>query len=364
MKIPKFVKASGSFHAELKTRVNDYFDKVKKIRSGNFTLYSKAIIITVSFLIVYLHLILFANGMLAQHNVWLNILLIIECIMLAGLTSAIGFNIMHDGAHGSFSSKKWVNDLAGVSLNFLGGNVFMWKAKHNVVHHTFTNIADVDDDIDAKPFLRLCEDQKHYKMHRYQHFYFLLAYSLLYLYWIVATDYTKYFTRKVGNVKIQKMPFPQHFSFWGFKVVHIFMFAVLPILTIGFLPWLVGFLIYVGCAGIILSVVFQLAHTVQETQFPQVNLETGLVEDEWAIHQLKTTANFATKSKFWNWFTGGLNFQVEHHLFPNISHVHYPAISKIVKAVCAEYNIPYLEHAKIRTAFASHVSHLRAMGRK
>jgi len=364
MMMPKFVKASGSFHAELKTRVNEYFDKVKKIRSGNFKLYSKAIIIISSFVLVYGHLIFFANGLLAQHNVWLNIMLILECIILAGLTAAIGFNIMHDGAHGSFSSKKWVNDLAGVSLNFLGGNVFMWKAKHNVVHHTFTNIADVDDDIDAKPFLRLCEDQKRYKMHRYQHFYFLFAYSLLYLYWIVATDYKKYFTGKVGNVKIQKMPIPQHFSFWGFKAIHILIFGVLPILTIGFLPWLVGFLIYAAFAGIILSVVFQLAHTVQETQFTQANAETGMVEDEWAIHQLKTTANFATKSKFWNWFTGGLNFQVEHHLFPNISHVHYPAISKIVKAVCAEYNIPYLEHAKIRSAFASHVSHLREMGRK
>jgi linoleoyl-CoA desaturase len=94
------------------------------------------------------------------------------------------------------------------------------------------------------------------------------------------------------------------------------------------------------------------------------NVQTGKVEDEWAVHQLKTTANFATKSKFVSWFTGGLNFQIEHHLFPHISHIHYPAISEIVKDVCKEYNIHYIEYPKVRLAVASHVAHLREMGRK
>ncbi len=362
MSIPKFLNPT-SFHAELRSSVSAYFEKAKKNQTGNYKLYFKAVIIMSSFLLLYTHLVFFSKPLLDNGSFWAITLLVVECLILAMLTSAIGFNIMHDGAHGSFSSKKWVNDMAGLSLNMLGANVFMWKTKHNIVHHTFTNIDEVDDDINARPFLRLCENQKKFKIHNYQHIYFLGAYSLLYIYWIFFTDYKKYFSKKVGQIQIKKMSMNEHFSFWGFKVVHILLFVVTPIITVGFLPWLIGFLIY-GCfAGIVLSVVFQLAHTVQETQFPIADIVTGKVEDEWAVHQLKTTANFATKSKFWNWFTGGLNFQVEHHLFPNISHVHYPEISNIVKAVCQKYNMPYLEHRKTRYAFASHVAHLKAIGR-
>ncbi|HRF18380.1 MAG TPA: fatty acid desaturase, partial [Chitinophagaceae bacterium] len=112
------------------------------------------------------------------------------------------------------------------------------------------------------------------------------------------------------------------------------------------------------------SIVFQLAHTVEHTHFPQANPETHKMEDEWAIHQLKTTANFATSNKLISWWVGGLNFQIEHHLFPKISHVHYPAISKIIKKACKDFNIPYIEYPKMRLAVASHVSHLKNLSRK
>jgi linoleoyl-CoA desaturase len=355
MTIPKFKSPTDSFHAELKKRVNEYFDNVKINKTGNLKLYSKAIILVTAFLAVYVHLVFFTSPYI--------VLNLFECLVLGALTSAIGFNIMHDGAHGSFSSRKWINELAGLSLNFLGANVFMWKTKHNIVHHTYTNIDGVDDDINARPFLRLCDTQKHYRIHKYQHLYFLAAYAFLYMYWIFFTDYKKYFSNKVGDIPIKKMTLGEHFSFWGFKALHIVLFVLLPIYSVGFLPWLVGFLTYGLFAGIILSVIFQLAHTVEETHFPETDPLSGKIEDAWAVHQLKTTANFATKNKFWSWYTGGLNFQVEHHLFPNISHVHYPALSEIVKNVCREYNIPYLEHKKLRYALVSHVAHLKAMGR-
>ncbi|HLG40229.1 MAG TPA: acyl-CoA desaturase, partial [Chitinophagaceae bacterium] len=344
-----------SFHTELKKRIADYFKEVGKATTGNYSLFIKAIILVVSFSFVYIHLVFFTPA-----PVWA----ILECLLLGGLTSAIGFNVMHDGAHGSFSRYKWVNDLAALSLNFLGANNFMWKTKHNVIHHAYTNIDGVDDDIDAKPFLRLCETQKFYKMHRYQHLYFWMAYSLLYLYWVFFTDYRKYFTHKVGNVPLAKMKMTDHISFWSFKVLHLALFVFLPIYTIGFTPWLVGFLIYGMFAGFVLSIVFQLAHTVEHTEFPLANEMTGKMDDEWAIHQIKTTANFATKNKLVSWLVGGLNFQVEHHLFPKISHIHYPAISKIIKKACEEYGIRYIEYKRVRLAVASHVAYLRQMGRK
>jgi len=355
MSVPKFVNAPQSFHSELKRRISEYFEQVGKATTGNYSLFIKAVVLMISFLFVYIHLVFFTPV------IWLAIG---ECVVLGGLTAAIGFNVMHDGAHGSFSKYKWVNELAGLSLNVLGANVFMWKTKHNVIHHAYTNVDGVDDDIDAKPFLRLCETQKHYKLHKYQHLYFWMAYSLLYITWIFIMDYKKYFTGKIGEMPMKKMGLSDHITFWAFKVVHATLFVGLPIYTVGLADWAIGFTIYALFTGFVLSIVFQLAHTVEHTHFPQPDISTGKMEDEWAIHQLKTTANFATKNKLVSWLVGGLNFQIEHHLFPKISHIHYPAISKIIKKACQEYGINYIEYTRVRYAVASHVAYLRQMGRK
>jgi linoleoyl-CoA desaturase len=155
-----------------------------------------------------------------------------------------------------------------------------------------------------------------------------------------------------------------HMRFWFYKLCHGFIFVALPIYVLGFTPWLIGFLSMAMVAGFVLSIVFQLAHTVEHTHFPLPDEATGKMEDEWAIHQIKTTANFATRNKVVSWLVGGLNFQVEHHLFPRISHVHYPDISRIIRRACQEYGIQYIEYPKVRIAIASHVAYLRQLGRK
>ena len=355
MSIPKFAPSSQSFHTELKRRISDYFKQVGKRSTGNFSLYFKAVLLLLSFMFVYVHLVFYTPVL------WLAIT---ECIVLGGLTAAIGFNIMHDGMHGSFSRHKWLNSLAGLSLNFLGANNFMWKSKHNIIHHTYTNIEGIDDDIEAKPLLRLCETQKYYKIHRFQHIYFWAAYSLLYIWWVFFTDYKKYFLRRIGPTPLTKMSIGDHLSFWGFKLLHAFIFMAVPIYTLGFSTWVIGFLIYGMFAGVVLSIVFQMAHTVEQTNFPKADAASGKMEDEWAVHQLKTTANFATRNRLISWWVGGLNFQVEHHLFPRVSHVHYPAISKIIKKACQDFGMPYIEYPKMRLALASHIHHLKNLSRK
>lgn len=355
MSVPKFpTPPPPSFHAVLKNRVNDYFKEKGVSATGNLRLYSKALFLTISFLALYIHLVFYTPP-----AGWA----IFECLLLSFFTSAIGFNIMHDGAHGSFSSKTWVNALAASSLNFLGANTFMWKMKHNVIHHAYTNIDGVDDDLDAKPFLRLCETQKFYKMHKYQHFYFWFVYSMLYLFWIFFSDYKKYFSRKVGDIPLKKMTWQDEIAFWGFKVLHILLFIVIPIITVGAGAWAIGFFSYTLFTGFVLSIVFQLAHTVEHTHYPMPDNITNKVEDEWAIHQLKTTANFATKNRLAFWFMGGLNFQVEHHLFPKISHIHYPKINKIIKETCAEFNVNYIEYKKVLDAVVSHITHLKHLSK-
>ena len=355
MATPKFKNLQGStFHQELKRRVNNYFIENKKNSTGNFSLYFKAVFFFLIYVAGYVHLVFFTPP------TWWAIL---ECLIMGGLTAAIGFNVMHDGSHGSFSNSKFFNKVATFSINMLGASGIMWNNKHNIIHHTYTNIDGIDDDIEIKPLLRMCTTQKKYAIHRFQHIYVWILYTLLLIVWLFVSDYTKYFRQKVGTVPIKKMSAFDHFAFWAAKLGYAFMMIALPIYMVGFMSWLVGFLVLTLFAGFVLSIVFQLAHTVEETSFPVPAADTKIIENEWAIHQIQTTANFATKNKLISWLVGGLNFQIEHHLFPKISHIHYPEISKIIKKTCDEFNVKYIEYKKMRHAILSHSSYLRKMGR-
>jgi linoleoyl-CoA desaturase len=354
MATPKFPTVKQSFHTELKKRINDYFESTGKSLAGNAHLYTKAAVLVASFLFLYVHLVFFTPG-----TIWA----ILESVLLGVVVAGIGFNIMHDGAHGSFSKYKWLNHVAAFSLNVLGGSTYMWNIKHNVIHHAYTNVDGVDDDIDIQPWLRMSSTQPRLAMHKYQHIYFWFLYSLLYILWVFVLDYQKYFKRRIGEMPLKNMSLSDHLIFWSFKVFNLVIFVVIPIFQLGFLPWLIGFLIFMLVAGFVLSIVFQLAHTVEHTHFPVPQEDTGKMEDEWAIHQLKTTANFAPRNKFISWLVGGLNFQIEHHLFPKISHVHYAQLRRIIKQACEEYGVPYIEYPKMRHAVGSHVSFLKQMGR-
>lgn len=352
MSTPKFMQGRGDFHLVLKNRVNQYFAEQQRPMTGNSSLLFKAALFAVCYLLVYVHLVFFTP------SAWIAIP---ECILFGLLTAAIGFNVMHDGSHGSFSKYKFLNKAAGASLNFLGGSAIMWNMKHNIIHHTYTNIDGIDDDIEARPWLRFATTQKRMKLHQFQQYYFWFLYAFLHLIWIFMTDYQKYFKRKIGPIPLRKMSVYEHISFWSAKVIYAFMFVALPIMLLGFTTWLVGFLVITMVTGLAISIVFQLAHTVEHTDFPTLG-DTGKIENEWAIHQIHTTANFATKNKTISWLLGGLNFQIEHHLFPRISHVHYPAISKIIKKTCGEYGINYIEFPKMTQAIVSHVHYLKRLG--
>ncbi len=351
---PKFPVKANSLHAELKRRVKEYLDQHEIKGTGNYKLFSKAIILTALLFITYTHLIFFTPS---------NAVAIIESVFFGCLIAAIGFNVMHDGSHGSFSKYAWLNKLASSSISVLGASRFMWGMKHVTIHHTYTNIDGVDDDIEVGVFMRMAPTQKHYLLHRFQHIYFWFLYMLLYIFWIFFTDYKKYFSKKIGSVSIKSMTFMEHFEFWSVKLYHAFAFVILPIYMLGWLSWLVGFIVATFVAGFVLSIVFQLAHTVEHTEFPVAIQPENKMPDEFATHQISTTANFATKSKLVSWLVGGLNYQIEHHLFPKISHVHYPAISKIVKQACKDFKIKYIEYPTVASAIKAHVNYLRLMSK-
>jgi linoleoyl-CoA desaturase len=350
---PKFFVPQVSIYSELKKRVNEYFKSTNQAPTGDLGLHLKALLLVSGYIAVYIHLVFFTP------SAWLAIP---ECMLMGLLTAGIGFNVMHDGAHGSFSKNKNLNVVAAYSLDFLGGSSFMWNTKHNVIHHAFTNIDGIDDDIEAGVLLRMAPQQKKYAMHKYQHLYFWGLYSLLYIAWIFYTDYKKYFTQKVGSVPLKKLKISDHVLFWGFKALHLFLLVIMPIYFVGFASWIVGFLVYTMFSGIVISLVFQLAHVIEETSFPEAEMPSNKIENEWAVHQFKTTANFAMKNKFITWWVGGLNFQIEHHLFPKISHIHYPRLSAVIRQACEEMGVPYIAHPTMQRAIASHKEHLRKMG--
>lgn len=349
-----FSHDNSPFTAALRSKVNEYFASARKPMTGNSQLYVKTAILFASAAALYVSLVFITLP------VWLSVFF---CALLGMNLAAIGFNVMHDGSHGSFSKKKWVNTVMSYSLNLMGGSAYFWKQKHNEIHHSFTNLEGIDDDIDIRPFMRTNEAQPRYWFHRFQHIYWVLLYGLGYLAWIITGDFAKYFTMKIGGIRIRRMSVKEHIIFWGSKLLYGFFFFVLPVFTQGFLATLLGYFIMAFVCGWVISIVFQLAHVVEETDFPAPAADNRVMPSSFTVHQLLTTANFATKNKVITWLLGGLNFQVEHHLFPKISHVHYPEISKVVKDVCRSFNVPYNEYPGFFCVVKSHVRHLRKVGR-
>ena len=350
-----FNNKNQAFYNTLKAEVDKYFNQRKVKKTGNWKLFLKSGVLIPSAIAIYIILLRFD---------W-SITGIILLSALLGLAMAmIGFNVMHDACHGSFSSKKWVNQVFGFSINILGGNAFMWKQKHNIIHHTYTNVDGIDDDISFSKLIRSCETQQWMPVHRVQHLYLPIMYSLTSFAWMFGTDYVKYFTKKVHTTPMSKMDTSEHFIFWISKLINISYYIIIPLLLKGWLFWLLFFVSLHVVLGLVLAVVFQLAHIVEHTEFEVATIEPKMVESEWAVHQVKTTANFAPKNKIISWMVGGLNFQIEHHLFPRISHIHYPELSKIVKKTCEKFNLPYNQYPTMWSAFVSHYRMMRKLGRK
>ena len=349
-----FDNSQSTFFKTLKGRVDRYFAETKLDPAGNGKLYLKGAIQIFTAATLYTVLVFFTP---------VPLIAIPLCMLLGFNLGVIGFNVMHEGGHQSFSKHPWVNKASAYSLNVLGGITYFWKIKHNINHHTFTNVEGMDSDIDVKPFMRMHEEQPRYWYHRFQHIYWVVLYGISYLAWIFYEDFQKYFTGKhSANSMPKKLELKEHLIFWFTKIMYVAVYIVVPVIMVGWLPALIGFLIITFITGLSISIVFQLAHVVEGTQFHTAHHQDTNSKQEWAIHQLNSTVNFATASKSLHWLLGGLNFQIEHHLFPRISHVHYPQVSRFVKEACRESNIAYIEYTSMFKAIASHLMHLKKLG--
>lgn len=351
---PKFAKDEQGFHDELKRRVAAYFAESGRRERDTLGMYLKTAVILAWFATAY-GLLVFGVTVW-----WLAVPLALAVAI--GIT-AIGFNIAHDGGHHAYSRYGWVNRLAGFAFDAIGASSYLWHFKHGVFHHTYPNVDGQDTDVDAGVVARLSPQQPRRWYHRWQHLYLWPLYAVSASRWQLYTDFRE---AAIGKIGPHKVPRPRGWDLATFFLGKIISIGLLLVLPMFFHPWwlvVIFYFLVTGAVGVMLTVVFQLAHCVGEADFPTADPETLKMADGWAAHQVRTTVDFARTSRVWTWLLGGLNFQVEHHLFPRICHTHYPALSRIVEQVCVEYGVPYTAHNSFWGGVRAHYRWLRRMGR-
>ena len=355
---PKFNKLNEpDFFKVLNRRVNAHFLENGRSRNAN------AGMIVKTACMLGLYFVPFAVMLLAApESLWT----IFGLWALMGLGMAgIGLCVMHDANHGSYSSNRYVNQMIGFVINFMGSYHGTWRIQHNVLHHSYTNIEGYDEDTDNR-LMRFSPNRPEHFLYRFQAYYAPFFYCLMSLNRFLVKDFVQVVKfHRSGLLSSQGYGFGSTLAKIIFhKVWYVLLTLVLPTLVLGlpFYQILLGFLLMHAICGLILALIFQSAHILEETEF-FVPGEQGRMENNWAIHQVRTTANFANTSSVFSWFIGGLNFQIEHHLFPNICHVHYKDLSQIVRSTTEEFGLPYHAHTSFAGALRSHFVYLDRLGR-
>lgn len=349
----KFVE-SGPFHQDLKSSVNRYFEETGKSRRDLPGMYLKTAVILGWFAASYVFLLFFAQGPLA---------LVGGCLSLGLAMAGIGFSIQHDGNHGGYSENPRVNRLMGLGLDLLGGSSYVWSWKHNIFHHSHPNVVGLDADLEVEPFGRFAPEQPVRPFHRFQHLYMWFLYGILAMKWQLLDDFVNVAIRQVGPQKLPRPSRRRMLTFLAGKALFIGWAFVLPLFFHPVGMVLLAYALTAFVLGLALAMTFQLAHCVDLADFEDLPANGKDFTREWAAHQVDTTVDFAPGNRVMSWYLGGLNYQVVHHLFPKICHIHYPALTRIVKEVCARHGVRYRSHRSVLSALGSHVRWLKQMGR-
>jgi linoleoyl-CoA desaturase len=349
----------ADFSKELRQKVKEYFETNDISEYGNFSIIAKSILM----ISIY-----FAPYILMLTGVFESLLMVFISWAIMGVGMAgIGMVMMHDANHGTFSKNSKVNKWLGASLYLLGGYPPNWRHQHNTLHHRYTNIEGMDEDITTINMLRFSPHKPLKKIHRFQHLYAWFFYSLMTFSWATNKDFVQFFRYKKDNVKLDRKKNYNELlrDIIISKMVYYALFMALPLIFMS-TAWywiILGFLVMHFVSGFLLGIIFQTAHVMPDMEYPLPD-EKGQIENNWLIHQLQTTSNYSPKSKWFSWLIGGLNYQVEHHLFPTISHVHYHKLAAVVQTTAQKYQIPYHVQPTFARAVKYHFLMLRSLGRK
>jgi len=317
---------------------------------------------TVLMLSMFLVPLIFINTGIVSSPLTLFILYILSGLGMAG----IGMGVMHDAIHGSYSKHQIVNRYMGCTMNLIGASATVWKIQHNVLHHTYTNIHEADDDINVPFLLRFSPHAKRYWWHRFQHIYIWFFYGISTLTWITVKDFVRINRyRKMGFFKGRHEFQRATVRIILWKLLYYSYALILPLLVVPLATWIIilAFISMHIITGLCISIVFQTAHVMPNTEFPLPDKD-GMVANDWGVHQLATTSNYAPGSSVFSWLIGGLNHQIEHHLLPNVCHIHYKKLSPIVAQTAKEFGISYLTKKTFTGAIIDHIAMLRELGRK
>lgn len=344
----------AEFLREVKEQVDLYFRENKLSTKANGAMKLKTLLLLTWTIGCYL-LLLCGSCSGPVSIVW--------AIFLGVGLAGVGFSVSHDALHGAYSQHDWVNLGLGMTSDLMGVNSYLWKLTHNIIHHTYTNIHGLDEDLSVSPFLRLSPHASLRTIHRWQHLYALPLYSFSTLFWVFVKDYRYFLQRDLGPYKNIQHPTGELAFLLLSKAFYYTWAWIVPLLVLPFAWWqtLLGLVLTNLVAGFLLGIVFQLAHVVEDTQHPEPQAD-GTMAQAWLVHEMETTSDFARGNGWLSWYIGGLNFQIEHHLFPRICSVHYPAISPIVEAVARKHGIAFHDQPTFRAALASHYRTLRRHG--
>ena len=354
-------RGDNSFMETLTKKVKAYFAAHHISPYANAGMWVKTITMLLLYLVPYLLMVTGAGA--GNHWIFMSLWFVMSWGM-----SGLGTAVMHDANHGTYSPNKKVNRFIGHILELIGGYTANWKIQHNVLHHTYTNITGLDEDIDSIILLRLSPRQKRYWFHRYQYLYAWFFYMVMTLFWMTVKDYLQVIRYKQHDLLIrQNVSLKQAvLRITGYKLVYYAYILFLPILFSG-QPWywvLAGFLLMHFSAGLFLSCVFQPSHVMEVSSFsaPVTTDGSRQMEDSWAVHELANTTDFAPHSRLLSWFIGGLNYQIEHHLFTGVCHVHYKRIAPIVQATASDFGLPYHVQPTFLRALLAHARMLKILG--
>ena len=350
--VVKFGRTSD-FRQQLLSRVDAYFASTGLKARAPARMYVKSVVV-LTWVVASYALLYFGA------TTWWQAVLC--AISLSFAVAALSFNVPHDGSHGSYSRWPILNRATAFSFDLCGASSYVWHWKHNVMHHTFTNIAGSDADIELGALGRLSTAQPLRALHRFQHLYLWVLYGLIMFKWQVYDDFHDLIRARIGDHPIPRPRGTELVLFVAGKLAFLAVWFGIPLLHHSFGVVLAIYAFTMFALGLEISIVFQLAHTVEEAAFALPAGSGDRVANEWAVHQVETTVDYAHSNRALSWFVGGLNFQIEHHLFPKISHVHYSALAPIVEQVCRENGVRYDMHPTFRAALAAHYRWLRKLG--
>jgi len=351
---PVKFRIRDTFHQYVRARAERYFRMTKRSPHGGVRMIVKTLTILLWLSASYALLLFFSHGLL---------LALLGSVSLGMAVAAVGFNVQHDAGHKAYFKSRRLNRCMAFMLDLMGASSYLWNIKHNKLHHTYTNIEGHDDDINLGVLGRLSPHQPRYWFHRYQHIYLWFLYAFIAIKWQFYDDFHDVIVASIGKHSIDRPRGRELVALIGGKIFFFTFAFVIPCLLHS--PWVVigCYLLAMGLAGVIMSTVFQLAHVVEVAASPLPTNAKGDMAEMWGIHQMQTTVDFAQKNWVITWYVGGLNFQAEHHLLPQVSHVHYPKIARLVANACERFNVAYNVHPTLFAGIASHARQLQMLGR-